>query len=100
MLGGQSLNHVINNIVIHISLLWYEANKSELLHKRLGTQGRLIPIQDAESPACGGAVTVSTNEGNVMFMQPNIANWLYQALADVIVCFQAALDGGGVGPPL
>ena len=30
-----------------------------------------------------------------MFMPPNIANWLYQGLADVIVTFQTALDGGG-----
>ena len=30
-----------------------------------------------------------------MFMPQNIANWLYQALADTIVVFQAALDGGG-----
>ena len=80
----------ISKLVIHLNV-WYEANKSELQHKR----GRALSIKDTDAPACGGAVTVPTPGGDVMFMPPNIANWLYQGLADVIVTFQTALDGGG-----
>ena len=48
-----------------------------------------------EGAADAGAIRVQTPDGDVLFMPPNIANWLYQAFGDVLVAFQAALNGNG-----
>ena len=41
-----------------------------------------------------GAIRVATPLGEVLFMPPHIANWLYQAFADVLRAFQFVLGGG------
>ena len=73
-----------------------QANKSELNHTR---PGRVLAIRDAPTSGgaepAGGATRVPTPAGDVLFMTPNVANWLYQAFVDVLTGFQTALDGGG-----
>ena len=44
-----------------------------------------------------GAIRVATPLGEVLFMPPHIANWLYQAFADVLRAFQSVLGGSGGG---